>query len=140
MLRDLYAARHKMPLDFEGMGRNVKLVISNCASGIMVNPTGKEKRRVLHHKVVDDGAYCELELKGYEDPDRQHYTLDHEFNVMHGRRVNGVFEYQYLVYRVPEQDWPYVADVIRASARSFEPFWEPTKPKASKRAKRKKKG
>lgn len=123
LLRDVHFSRHSFPLDFDQMGRNIDQLLAVCGATIDWRPGGKEKRRIIRHKISNKGALCELEVSGYSDPTRENPSSDHQFHIMHSREVGGKLDYQLLTYRVPEQDWPYLKDVVRRSAESFRPIW-----------------
>lgn len=124
LLRDVEILKSSMPTNFNKNGRNLDKMYRICGTSLPWNPSGQPEDKIINHDLSEDRSRCILEVRGNEDPSRDSEQHDHMLRVMRSRIHKGEIEFQALTYRVPEQDWPYLAEVVRKSAESFEAVFD----------------
>lgn len=123
MLRDVEYLSSSMPADWSFMGRSVAQMWAECGGSLSGLSSRHQEQRALQISRDENQGSCTLDLSGLQNRTRLNFQDDHVFRVMRRRIKKGSFEFQHLTYRVPEADWPYIADIVKASAESFQVVW-----------------
>lgn len=124
LLRDVSILKSTFPVNFDKNGRNLAQMYRHCGGTLGWIPKEHRKDKVLAHQLSEDRSRCTIEILGSEDATRENDENDHVLRVMRSRVRDGKLEFRSLTYRVPEQDWPYLAKVVRESAESYEAVFE----------------
>lgn len=124
LLRDIEILKSSMRTDFNKNGRNLEEMYRHCGGYVPKAPSGRQEDMILQHHLSEDRSRCSIEIRGKEDAARDSEMNDHVFRVMRSRIHKGELVFRTLEYRVPEQDWPYLADVVQKSAQSFEAVFD----------------
>ncbi len=117
-----------MRMDFNVKGRDLGYLLDRCGDGGDATPRVRLEHRVAH-ELAPDLTFCQAEFSG--DPDDPDPGLQlHQILTIRGRKTRDredggeVYEYVGFNFHVPEADWQYVAELVRASARSFIVDWD----------------
>lgn len=124
LLRDVDLLKSKFPTNLNQLGRSLEQMYRDCGPPLGWIPQGQREGRVVAHRLSEDRSRCTIEVRGSDDAARDNKYNDHVIRVMRSRIRNGQLEFRVLTYWVPEQDWPYIAEVVRESADSFETVFD----------------
>lgn len=123
----IVAFRSSMRMDFNVMGRDLKYLLDRCGDGGDRTPRVQMANRIAYD-LTPDLTYCQAEFSGDPlDPDPRMQL--HQLLTIRGRKIpdrekaGDIYEFVGLNFHVPEKDWPYVAGIVQASARSLTVDW-----------------
>ena len=124
-LQHVFFSSLSYPMKDPGSGATLNGILATCGVGYAVPRSfGLEDR--LTHRLTPDLSECEIEVNANDMTDNRFGGNHHYLGFMRGRITSEeLFEWQVVVLAVREDQWTdEVADIIRASARSFEVDWD----------------
>lgn len=124
LLRDVELLKSNFTTMFNQDRRNLDQMYRHCGGSLGWIPEGQREGRIVAHHLSEDRSRCMIEIRGSKDPKRERDKNDHVLRVMRSRIVKDQLVFRTLTYRVPEQDWPYLAEVVRQSGESFDAVFD----------------
>ncbi len=119
----IYPGASEFPVDFRH--RSYDEWVAACGADQFRSAPNHRLGERVAYEIADDKSFCLAEFRwGAESSFFERPTRELVF--MRGRMLpegKGVLNFVGLQYLVDEEDWPYVADMLRESARSLKVIW-----------------